>query len=408
MTSLSCRVGALLLAWSIGAMPSLAATQVIPSPDITRDFGFGKALAVSADFLVVGAPEALGSGGSNQGLVHVFERGQTGWQLAATLAAPDGDFGDKFGCSLALDGNRVLVGACEDAVSGEEAIGSAYLFEKDASGWRMVQKLRPAPSAASSGFAFALALRGDRILIGAPWTNVAGKAAQGAVFAFERQTDTWSATQIITDPQGQAVDNFGRALDMRGDVAVISAIFAPVSAEASGIVMALERGVSGWTPFQRISPSAGHAFGRDMALGDSTLAVLDSGNRGRVRVYTRAGDQYLLSAELSAADVSSSSFQLESLASNGVDFFASDPPGATLRFRGEGANWTTTEVAAFSGSLAAHADELVLGRQLIEPSSGGPFLGEVRVLRGLLHLNGFELPRWTVEAVEASVSAGSH
>lgn len=321
MKSLSCRVGAFVLAWTIGALPSSAATQVIPSPDITRDFGFGKTLAVSADFLVVGVPEAVGSGGSNQGRVHVFERGQTGWQLSSTLAAPDGDFGDKFGCSLALDGNRVLVGACEDVVSGEQAIGSAYLFEKDAASWRMVQKLRPAPSSASSGFAFALAMRGDRILIGAPWTNVAGNAAQGAVFAFERQTNTWSATQIITDPQGQAADNFGRALDMRGDVAVISAMFAPVSAEASGIVMALERGVSGWTPFQRISPSVGRDFGRELALGDSTLAVLDRGNRGRVRVYTRAGDQYLLSAEFDAADVSGPSPELESLASNGVDFF---------------------------------------------------------------------------------------
>ncbi|MFN7783032.1 MAG: hypothetical protein ACK5PG_09855 [Lysobacterales bacterium] len=407
MKSLSCRVGAFVLAWTIGALPSSAATQVIPSPDITRDFGFGKTLAVSADFLVVGVPEAVGSGGSNQGRVHVFERGQTGWQLSSTLAAPDGDFGDKFGCSLALDGNRVLVGACEDVVSGEQAIGSAYLFEKDAASWRMVQKLRPAPSSASSGFAFALAMRGDRILIGAPWTNVAGNAAQGAVFAFERQTNTWSATQIITDPQGQAADNFGRALDMRGDVAVISAMFAPVSAEASGIVMALERGVSGWTPFQRISPSVGRDFGRELALGDSTLAVLDRGNRGRVRVYTRAGDQYLLSAEFDAADVSGPSPELESLASNGVDFFVSDSL-ATLRFRAEGANWTTTEVTAFSGSLAAHADELVLGRQLIEPSSGGPFLGEVRVFRGLLHLNGFESPRWTANAPEALVSTEGH
>lgn len=408
MTSFSCRVGALLLAGSIGTLPSLAATQVIPSPDITRDFGFGKALALSADFLVVGAPEALGSGGSDQGRVHVFERGQAGWQLSATLAAPDGEFGDQFGCSVALDGERVLIGACRDAVSGEEAIGSAYLFEKDTSSWRMVQKLRPAESAASSGFAFAIALQADHILVGAPWTNVAGNAAQGAVFAFERQAETWSATQIITDPQGEAVDNFGRALDMRGDVAVISAMRAPASTQESGIVMAFERGVSGWTAFQRMGHPAGSFFGRDLALGDSTLAVLDSAERGRVRLYARAGGEYVLAAELSAADVSASSFELESLASNGVDFFASDPLGATLRFRGEGSNWTTTVVAAFSGSLAAHADELVLGRQLIEPSSAGPFLGEVRVLRGLLHLNGFESPRWTANAPEAPASAEGH
>lgn len=408
MSRLSRRFGALVLAWSIGATPSFSATQVIPSPDITRDFGFGKALAVNADFLVVGAPEALGSGGSNQGRVHVFERGQTGWQLSTTLAAPDGDFGDRFGCSLALDGSRVLVGACGDVVPGEEAIGSAYLFQKDAGDWRLLQKLRPAESAASSGFAFTLALQSDWILIGAPWTHVAGNAAQGAVFAFERQADTWVAAQIITDPQGQAADNFGRALDIRGDVAVISAMRATVSTQTSGIVMAFERGVSGWTSFQRMSHPAGSFFGRDLALGDSTLAVLDSAERGWVRLYARAGDQYVLSAELSAADVSASSFELESLVSNGVDFFASDPLGATLRFRGEGANWTTTDVAAFSGSLAAHADELVLGRQLIQPSSGGPFLGEVRVLRGLLHLNGFELPRWTANAPEASANAEGH
>lgn len=80
----------------------------------------------------------------------------------------------------------------------------------------------------------------------------------------------------------------------------------------------------------------------------------------------------------------------------------------TLRIRNDGDVWAAAEVVSAAVALAARVHERRLGRQLIEPSSVGPFLGEVRVLRGLLHLNGFEPPRWTVEAGEAAVSAGSH
>lgn len=411
MTHVKCRLAPWVFALASPMwIAPCAAMQVIPSPDTTRDFGFGNAVAMNSEMLVAGAAEAVGSHGSSQGRVYVFERGPDGWQLVATLEAPDGEFGDRFGCSLALDGMHLLVGACGDTEPGEQAAGSAYLFEKAENGWGMVQKLRPAKSIESWGFGFTLAIEADRILVGAPWTNVAGNAAQGAVFAFERQVGTWTATQIITDPQGEAVDNFGGELAMRGDTAVIAAMRARTSERSSGAVLAFQSGPSGWAPRQRLSQPEGDFFGWSLSLGESVLAVTGAfgASRGRVYLFSEVDGEFALSAQVNPAEGSEAGPTLGGLATNGVDFFVSEGLAATLRIREDGEMWSVGEIAPYAGVLSSFGDELAVGRASMDTTAPPTDLGEVRISELPLHRDGFEQSTWTVEAAVSSIRAGSH
>lgn len=101
---------------------------------------FGKVLALSGDYLVVGAPsESNGdvahpddNSADGSGAAYLFHRGIGGWSESAYLK-PDNVFaGAGFGCHVALDGPRVASGNCFHLDSGtfdQEHHGKAAVFD---------------------------------------------------------------------------------------------------------------------------------------------------------------------------------------------------------------------------------------------------------------------------------------
>ncbi len=93
---------------------------------LAPEAGFGTSLALTDEFLLVGAPNdtrtAIASGG-----VYVFRRGSAPderYRLAAFLGSPSGGAGDQFGASLAARGERMVVGA-----PGADGSGAAFLYD---------------------------------------------------------------------------------------------------------------------------------------------------------------------------------------------------------------------------------------------------------------------------------------
>jgi hypothetical protein len=74
---------------------------------------------------------AHGPAGSGDGVVYVFNHAQGLWTLEESIAAPDGEPGDRFGNDFAIDGVHLIVGAPgdDDPVLGGNA-GSAYVFTR--------------------------------------------------------------------------------------------------------------------------------------------------------------------------------------------------------------------------------------------------------------------------------------
>jgi hypothetical protein len=60
----------------------------------------------------------------------------------AKLVASDGAYNDKFGSSVALDGNTAIIGAFLDDDNGENS-GSAYVFTRKYGEWTQRAKLLP-------------------------------------------------------------------------------------------------------------------------------------------------------------------------------------------------------------------------------------------------------------------------
>ena len=125
-------------------------------------------------------------GGNDSGAVYVFEPDAMGaWVQIAKLTASDAGPDDQLGYSVSASGDTVLVGAWGDDDGGSDA-GAAYVFGPDAMGDLVqVVKLTASDAGLDDRFGRAVALSGDRALIGADGDDDEGSNA-GAAYTFAR------------------------------------------------------------------------------------------------------------------------------------------------------------------------------------------------------------------------------
>ena len=127
------------------------------------------------------------------GAVYVFVQNVNGaWVFHQKLLASDRALQDAFGNSLALEGNRLLAGAFQadpPGVSFQQRYGAAYVFEPDNNGmWQETAILSASDGSDPDRFAFSLALSGDKALIGAPYKQ----AERGSAYFFSGSSITGS------------------------------------------------------------------------------------------------------------------------------------------------------------------------------------------------------------------------
>jgi hypothetical protein len=183
----------------------------------------GSAIAADGDRMIVGAhiDDTLVA---NAGAAHVYDRSGGAWTKSATLLAGDGASLDAFGFSVGISGDRAVAGAY-----GHDGLftgaGAAYVFERQGGAWVETQKLLPADGAANDYFGHSVAIHGNRIAVAAPRHDLPLTGA-GAVYVFEHDGTSWTQTAKITvsDPQGNHQIGWGpQALALEGDRLVIGA-----------------------------------------------------------------------------------------------------------------------------------------------------------------------------------------
>ena len=174
---------------------------------------------------IVGAPRHNLSGFNREGAAYLFRVENGNWVEEAKLTASDAGPAANFGQSVAISGDRVLVGAPSMSVEGAGgSAGAAYVFEYDGSRWNETAKLTASDAASFGQFGYALALEGDRALIGAPGDREAGNSA-GAVYSFRFDGQAWNEEQKLMAPEDPSGGRFGEAVAFHDEQAVIGAPF---------------------------------------------------------------------------------------------------------------------------------------------------------------------------------------
>lgn len=243
---------------------------------------FGAALAVLGDLALVGAP-----GESNGGTVYTFTRAKDGsWSAAGTLPAQGVVAGDRFGAAIAIDANRVAVGA-----PSRKGKGAAYIFRREGGNWiQESEQVAPPTVPGNALFGAAVAVNGDRVIVGAPATNFAVPAANVtrdslfALLATAREASERTAIFEQMTALAQPVGGRGAPGGGRGGAAGVT----------TGVVIAFERASFGsWRQVSSLAPFefGNVSFGSALNVVGNELWIGAPGSDGSGRIYRAMADK---------------------------------------------------------------------------------------------------------------------
>jgi hypothetical protein len=231
------------------------------------------------------------------------------WSEEQKLLSSDGAAQDQFGYNIAIDGDTVLIGAWLDNDNGFDS-GSAYVFTRTDATWTQQAKLIASDGALNDEFGFAVSLDGNTALIGAIGDDDNG-VDSGSAYVFTRTGNNWTQQAKLIASDGAAGDIFGNNVFLVGDSAIIAAGMDDDNGNDSGSAYVFTRTGSTWTQQAKLLASDGAAgdwFGCAVSLaGDTALigAPWHDDNRvdsGSAYVFTRTGNNWTQQAKLLASD----------------------------------------------------------------------------------------------------------
>ncbi len=272
---------------------------------------FGLSVDISGDTAVVGAGGADG-GGTDQGAAYVFSRDQGGagvWGQVKRLVPDDPQNGDGFGFAVAVDGDTIVVGA--DGVDGTGTDrGAAYIFSRDQGGpgnWGQVAKLVSAYPGDSNQFGFAVDVSGDFAVVGSPGEDGEGIEC-GVAYIFSRDQGGYGAWGRIGSFSPDDTPDYtwlGTTVAIEGPLAVIGSAWDDGAGRDRGAVHVLNRdygGAGSWGQVKKIVASDAHdddLFGYAIAIDGDDVLVGAGWARGG---GTERGQGYLFSRNEGGTD----------------------------------------------------------------------------------------------------------
>jgi hypothetical protein len=188
--------------------------------DLASGDRFGQSVAVSGNTVVVGAPRANVNGNDDQGAAYIFTRSGTTFTRTAKLTAPDGVPFANFGGAVAISGDTAIVGArCTGTCPG-----AAYLFTRDGNGtWTYRTKLTASDGHNGDYFGFSLAMQGRTAMVGALYGAGLPLNGPGAVYLFSEAGGVWTERTRVAAPDGEPGDWFGYSVGLSGQTFVAGA-----------------------------------------------------------------------------------------------------------------------------------------------------------------------------------------
>lgn len=262
------------------ARPATPARPSSPSSDLREQrleasdgapfdhLGFSVA---AQDGVIVSGARFADVAGEDSGAVYVFRRGAAGWHEEAKLSPADAVEHDRFGHAVALDGDTVVIGAHAHHELGRKT-GAAYVFRFRRGAWRQEARLA-APEA--SRFGHAVAISGDRVVVGAPGGLVDGATA-GAVYVYRREGSSWRWEARLAAGDAKEGLLFGLAVGVSGDTVAVGAPGDDSRGSLTGAAYVFRNEEGRWRQEAKLLPAEAAALaelGKAIAVDGETVVV---------------------------------------------------------------------------------------------------------------------------------------
>jgi FG-GAP repeat/K319L-like, PKD domain len=153
------------------------------------------------------------------------------WSLARKVTADDSPTGSRFGAAVAIDGENLAVGApgkvCNLPGDSQCDVGAVYLFAKDGGLWTEKTKLAGAPAQGGDQFGAALSVSSPLLVVGVPYGPIADGTTSGYVYAlrYDENTKAWKPPlrPKLVDENATANEEFGFAVALKDNRVVVGA-----------------------------------------------------------------------------------------------------------------------------------------------------------------------------------------
>jgi hypothetical protein len=294
------------------------------------------------------------------------------------LLTSDGQPSDKFGIAIDREGDTLIIGAPQHYTNSLP--GSFYVFTRDAAGiWieqqRVMSQFKAGSAEFGDLFGDEIAIEGDSLLVGAPFTEIDGVMLVGTVYAFAPDDDgLWIQQQILL-PSDLNITRFGEHMAISGDTAIITSqerafIF---SRDAAGTWS--QQGELQNIGLDLIGPVAFDGETIVLATGEVPLGEMHA------VVFTSSGGQWVKSASIStsASGVLNSVPDIcigggDQIAMGVID--AAGPDVALVLHQAESGTWTEQTTIdpdslsndSFGVDLALAGDLLLVGASHVDPT----------------------------------------
>jgi hypothetical protein len=388
------------------AMASWSQRQKVTSTPRGVGAQHGHAVAINGSTMVVGARhDATTASQAGAAFVYVLSGGT--WTQQAVLLAPDGAATDKFGQSVAISQDTIVVGAYNDDSPLSNA-GSAYVFIRNGTTWSFQQKLTASDATADDEFGNAVAITGETIVVGSHFADLPSNSQAGSAYVYRRTGTVWSQTQrlIPVSTNGSVIlgDHLGESVAISGAKVAIGAAGDDTPFTAAGAVYVFADSGGSFVLQQKLNiPTGanGDSFGNSVAIEGNTLvggalqysAVVGQPAFGAAYPYEFNGSTWVSQGRLTASDGATvDRFGYSVAVSNNViavgaredDTTLGGPDaGSAYIFTRSGSTWTEQQKLApndpingdrFGVSVALSSGNLVVGageKALTTPNGQG-------------------------------------
>lgn len=359
------------------------------APDAVPEDRVGSSVAASGATVAVGSLWH-GHRFPMEGAVFVYRQDPSGtWALEAELLASDARGGENFGVDVAMDGDVLVVGSWG---GGADFEGAAYVFRFDGSAWIEEAKLEASDGARHDRFGGSVAVDGDVVAVGAQ--SAAGRAGHaGAVYVYRFDGGQWREEAKVVASDGAASDFF-HEVAIVGDTLLVGAFGADGAEPDEGAAYVYRYDGVGWVEQQKLrSPAPGRYgyFASEVTLTQDFALVSDNGARQAV-VFRRGAGALALDSVAADPDprLTDGSFGVPPVytggllaVGEGLDRQNGSAAGAAWLFRPGPGRWTLdrkllpNDGAAgdqFGFRIAAACGSLAIGSRYDDARTGAAYL----------------------------------
>jgi len=232
-----------LFFYDCSAISSCTLADTLENPSPQSHEAFGRAVDISGTTVITSAADVdIDIDGDNilendVGKAYLYDCSNNSCNLVDTISNPTPAENDRFGTSLSISNNKVVIGAFRDDVDGFVDAGAAYLYDCSGNSCNLVDTI-PNPSPAAQEYFGSVDISGNNLIIGGNNVEVSGIRGAGEAYYYDCSDNNCTLIDTIPNPTPKSSsfneERFGLRVAISGTNVVINAFGVDIDYDNSG------------------------------------------------------------------------------------------------------------------------------------------------------------------------------